>query len=538
MINGAGKAHRPGSGILALAIAIAGGCSGAKPSVESHVSPSATVAASASVKSLDPRVVSVVAVKEPAGLIIDGNLTEWGPFIPDPQSPDESPRLDPGPAPDGTNKPGPVPVLANAPNPPGAPSRLAFAVTPAALLVAIRVQVTHPPSDVWLGIGTPPPTLPIIGKEAGTGYTRELQCEFAEGLDNDGVVVHGSRNPAGVVQACEDLKVQHERFKAQHRARFVRRVKFSAAGAYLVTPDGTSTLVESAKVVTHSTPDGVTIEASLPLSVMPYLTDVPLQWLRVAARLDQPLKDDVAATAWRWAKLPEVVRFEPHAELRERMFALILAMEKRFPTALSFHPTSASHVHSVRYAKGDHRVLVDVDQVLYERRATIGDVEVGLARAYSPALAIFKTGELVNVALNRDGAGPEVDGRGDRILRGTVDRSGELHVFSFSPLTYGGWAGMIPPHWTVHRIAVDGSIVAVEELAASTSDIGTLIPDSVEEIADATFSRFGWRSDRGEPREGVEALWQWDPVKKVYASTVRRVHANHPNAGQRPALPK
>ena len=109
---------------------------------------------------------------------------------------------------------------------------------------------------------------------------------------------------------------------------------------------------------------------------------------------------------------------------------------------------------------------------------------------------------------------------------GVVKRDGELHVFSYGPMSFSAAGPARWPSWLVIAVASDGSVrEAVEDASVPMmmggETTGFISPDH---------SSFGVReptsnldAPKGQPEMvGLEVTWRWDAVKKKYVGKHRR----------------
>ncbi len=540
----------------------------AKASAQLASSPPASTSgapAAPSVPPADPARASVVLRNLPRAASLDGDLSEWGALEPPAPIPKPVPPEEPA-----ATAPVYPPIraeLSDAENPLDAPSRVALAVSQTGLSIAAQLGEGRG-DEVWIGIADRPPEPLPMGRYQRGGYTRPMQCERVDLGMFEGEVSYGAPNPPEVVAACEALKTRYAKFTTQYEKRFSKRIKLTPNGAAQLAEDGTLTPIEGARIVAKQGPSGTRLEALLPLTVMPRLTQAPLLRLRVAARTSATLPADIAAEPWLWAALPEAVHFEPHAALRERMFAL--TGHRLNSPGINFHPSDPLHLETLDYTNSDQNdrsVVGAVVRALYEPKKVFGELEIGVARAAAPALVVHRKGTLLHVLPDLEDAGMVNDETGNRIFVGTILRGTELHLISFLPAQNSAWAGPLQAHFSIVRVSTDGALLpppAGEPLPPDMNEVlleeelkrrapgapeylGPNLYDLIEQTSrkphqawfrgpstlEATrdLSSFGFRGDyllapADQKSErvfaGLAVSFRWDAVKKTYVCSQRQ----------------
>lgn len=469
----------------------------------------------------DPVIVSVAAVHAPLKLAIDGDLGEWGSLLPPPPEPPGAKQEKPKKPPPGADEDEPK-APPSGPNPRNAASHLAFALTGDAVLIA--AELGEPARDgIWLGVGSSAPKVPPIGDYTRGGGIAEWDCGFKREWGIEGHYENGEPNPPEVVAACKALVERHAKFTVKHQQRFARRFKIDREGVRGVATDGTLYRIEGAKAAWKPGAKGATVEITLPLKAMPRVIEAPLASLRLVARAaSSPTPPDFAPEPWVWVTLPKAVTFEPYGELRARAFEPL--GYTNFAPYMSYQPGDPLNVETVHYDGEPPTSVVADEEALYEKKATLGDIEVGYLSSYGESLVIFKNGKLIdNVA--------SIDGR----LRGIVTRDGELHVISNTPLLYAREIGMwIQPSWSVIVVAPDGSHrneVVDKTIAVSQWE------QNVSDFANKELDTFGLRGsthyplpkgDFVEKPVGLEITWRWDKSLKMYMAKHRSIPVPRP----------
>jgi hypothetical protein len=469
----------------------------------------------------DPAIVSVIALRPPAKLAIDGDAGEWGSLVP--SAAPAPPVHDPRPTANQEEDPKGLP---SGPNPRDAASHLGLALSSDAVLIA--AELGEPAREgIWLGIGSLAPDLPAIGEVSRGGSTEPLKCKFEQVYVGEGSYVDGKPNPPEIVAACELLLDRHAKFVAKHEERFARAFKIDRDGVRAVQPDGTLAAIEGAKAVFKPGATGATVEVSLPLKAMPRVADAPCKALRLVARAVTTPAPPLAAQGhfapdqWVWLALPDAISFEPYGELRARVFdpASLEGVIFMFPTTgMSYHPGDPLHLETMGYPADRHSVVAS-EEMLYKKLAAVGDIEIGHVAGYREGMAIFKKGKLADVLFGTVASVPP------GIPQGILPRDGELHVFSYQDMSSASEYGTAPPMWSVVAIAADGS--HRDDVLDQAGDVPEWEDGWV--FASPDLASFGVRGsthypkgskERVEKPQGFEVTWRWDKAKKKYAATM------------------
>lgn len=491
--------------------------------------PPAASAAPAPAPVVDALLVSVTAARRPPTLVLDGDIAEWGSLLPPSV---KAPAPEPGRPPSFGERamPDPDVPLPSGPNPASAASHLALALGTDA--VTIAADLGQPAKDgFWLGIGAVPPRVPSVGLLARGGYIVPFDCDFEQIRMMEGEWAKGPAKPPEVVAACHGLIARHAELVAHHRARFSRLFKIDRDGVHGASAEGTLSSIEGAKAVFKPGPRGATVEVTLPLNALPRLVEAPVVTLRLVARAAIGPKPDVVSGQWVEVSLPEPVTFEPFGDLRNHSAELLSHTERI--TGFSYQPGDPGHVETMQHeSELSHDSIVAREETLYSKPlARLGDIEIGYVSAYRPWLAVFKDGKFLREGKappGEDSYGGEtsVDAFSRAEPRGFVKRDGELHVFSYGPMSISTVGEIRWPSWSVIAIAADGGVRnPVEDanvpMMAGGETIGFISPDH---------SSFGVRGPaqnldtrKGQPADaGLEVTWRWDSVKKKYVGKHRR----------------
>ncbi len=430
--------------------------------------------------------------------------------------------------------------------PPGT-SKLAVAITGEAVFVA--TELGHPsPEGFWLGIASvAPPMLPLSTWEPG-GNSDPVDCMAPGHMNPKGIWLKDDidlsrgeppQNKPEDVQACKALLERHGQRQVAHRKRFTRLLRIEPTRVQRMNDNGELVAIEGAKIAWKPQAGGATAEISLPLSALPRLAEAPLARLFVWAGPantsppEGPPEDEAKAFT-----LPAPVSFEPLAQLRARAFAgvqlpLYIANsreEAQYPWAgMSYDLADPRRIEWIHFGKSAQTVTVE-SELLYEKKATLGDIEVGHVRALREWLAISKKGALVDLIELREG------------LRSVIVRDGEIHAISYTPPHYTMAYSSADPSWDVIAVGPDGAKrnpvqdVATNVLAPVTKGglgCANIGPNGVMngvETASPSFDTFGWKGSCNLAAGGGEAAfemnWKWDVAAKQYTGTLNKLSSS------------
>lgn len=493
-----------------FSVLLMGGCATSPPAEAPpvvQVSPGPAETGSAP-RSGAPKPVVVAAVRPPESLSIDGDLGEWAPL--------------------GGRE--------GAPGSRG--SRLVFGLDQRGLHLAAELGEGER-EGVWLGLATTPPEMHPIGQGWENGFIEGIDCNRGGHLQGARWVPDGKEASPESREACKALHDGHAKLTAEHRRRFSRLFKIDREGAREVAGSGALVPIAGAGAVWKPGSTGVKVEVSLPLLALPRAAEAPLGWLGVWARPATSAPPEIPAEEARIV-LPDAVSFEPHGALRSR----VLDKNKRqvkwslqYGTAgQSYQPGDPLHIESMHH-DGPSKVVLR-EGALFEKAATLGDVEVGYVHAFHEDLAIFKGGKLLSLVEPRpmctSGIGRE-DTCGcdwEASWEGVVTRDGAIHVFLRYPgggATLGcGVAGSHPGGWSVLVIAPDGTHREADEDERAPPPDVAFCHEGTRSASEAR-DTFTWRGEcllRGsDKRVDVEMSKRWDGAKKKYVATWRRAPA-------------
>lgn len=436
-----------------------------------------------------PARLSVAAARQPAQVVIDGDLGEWGPRS----------------------------------------AAVVLGLDAQALVLAAALG-EEAQDGLWLGLGSTPPTLPGIGSAWTNGSVDEIDC------DQGGRLV-GSRwapdpTPATDAsrRACQTVLEAHARFVSEHGKRFSRRFRVDRGGVCELGEGGALTPVAGARAAWK----GAQVEISLPLLALPRVSEAPLSWIGAWAQTGSVVPPEIEAEKARVTP-PAPLSFEPHAALRAHALQNGGYRQKwniQYPSAgQSYQPGDPTHIEYVDYENAS--VLARHEGLLYEKKATLGDVEVGQVHAFDESLAIFKQGKLLQVVSARPGDaswGAEGDActtSARSSWRGVIERDGQLHAILQYSEDYAtlscGIAGGHPGGWAVLVIGPDGSHrEAVYEEVESKPPSCSKQPCSCgsgELTADEGLTTLGWKGIcllKGRDEVESEVTLRWDAAKQRY----------------------
>jgi len=476
----------------------------------------------------DPDSFSLAALKAPAKVQIDGDIAEWGSLLPLPKPPKDdkkdgkkSEKKDDKKEPKGGEK--------KAPPPSAAASHVAVAITDQEALIAAELGESATRSGFFLGLGDTPPDVARIGEWGRGNQVWEFECEYEHTDISDGDWVRGERNPPEVIAACEQLKVDHEEYVRKNSLRFECVYKIDASGIKVFS-EGSLRPVEGAKVARKPRGKGSTVEVSLPLKALPRMADAPLKTLQLSALV--ALVDDLVGTlqgqaGWDSIDLPEPAFFNPHGELRAKAFEHTV-FDPTVPSGLSYQPGDPMHVEVLGY-EGNPSAITPVQKTLYEKFASLGDVDVVHVPADGLSVGTIKAGKFVDLFP------VEFDYNFERPLKayGTVERGDELHVFLYYDAHYSGMQGPMAPAWVVVAIGRDGKV----RNAAEECNLPWANWEKTWEYVNDDKSSLGFRGPvyaSGDEelsklkKPGLEVKYTWDPKSKGYACLVKPVNDPKP----------
>ena len=423
--------------------------------------------------------VSLISASLPKTFELDGAIAEWDNLSAESASANVVPADGP-PRFDILGQPRVAPAVKNAENPHDADVRVAVALGERSITVA--AYFAKPARD-GLGLGF-----------VETSFIRDKEEPRAA----------GSPFPQGL-----------------------RYLHIDKGGVELVTSDGTQRLAKARVVVSA---DGRSMEASLPNEVLPPLDEAPLTQMVMAVSLGREVRTDYFAPPYRWVKLDAPVHYQPEAELRERVMALVAAQGPAGGSTIRYRADDAMLMTAS--PTNSQLGVLQTANVLYEKKASLGNVEVGLGHLHSPYIVARKGGVLSDIALltrTEEGyVSPKNFSLSDGVVQAIVERNDEIHILSRASSAYHAlWTGaFMAAHWTVSRVDRSGKI---RTWYCEQPEHGTAMmfdPGQEKPFADEKLTKFGWRVRTFEHMapdnraRTLELTCSWDAKTKSYKSRV------------------
>ncbi len=423
---------------------------------------------------------TITVTARPDKLVVDGHLGEWI-TLPDPVPPAGPPSTPLSPRPAG--------------RPPEKPtSHVAVAITPDGLAVAGELSASLA-EGFWLALVLDVPEVPSVGYWLSEGGYAPLSC-------------HDGMEPEERA-ACDALMEDHERLVIEHPARFQGHYFISPAGVS-VHRNGALTPVEGAQVAFQHAGKGFRAEATIPPKGLPRTQQAPLATFHACARGTPDSKPPILQPEdWSTLTLTVPVGFEPHAALRERVFAFGQLLITDKPFCLSYQPGDGLEMEDLVH--GTSTSLRAVKKTLYSKLATMGDVEVGAVHAGTPGRSVVPWTTLVSFHKGAFRAIAQLDGS----LRGLVQRDGELHAF-----TWVAWQGDDPFGWSMWSALAFGPDGAprdnVIESHVATSALLAPEPSHAPDFSTFAITAQPWDLKTQKPGAPSEITWTWDAGAKRY----------------------
>ncbi len=478
---------------LLLATLALGACSSTSQSTPQVRidSPSATAKVE---EPADNLLASITIAARPAGLAVDGDLTEWGAL------PAPSMAADPA----GAIRP----KSSRSPEVPS--SRVAVALSSAGLALAGEMSTSHA-KGFWMALLFDMPDVPSIGYWQRGGGVAPLFCD------------EESMAPDSFAE-CKALVDAHEQFAGEHVARF--------QGHYFVSPSGISversgvvTPIQGAQVAFKPAGQGFHVEATLPPKALPRTQQAPLTSFNACVRGGEPSKaPHLQPEEWSALTPPDPVGFEPHAALREAAFAAAMRHPPYKPFSMSYQPGDGMEVEDLDYASSTH--LLSTSEILYSKQIQSGDLEVGFVYTGKPAMGVGWA-SLVSIYKGEPIAVMDLTGS----PLGVVKRGEDVHAFSWAtwenddgPTSWSSWGVVAFGPFGVPDIDIMDDIpqtsVLVGPLESHSPDFSTL------GIAGST-----WDHETSTLGTAIEATWKWDPKTRRYTASVKELS---PSAKKKP----
>jgi hypothetical protein len=428
---------------------------------------------------------TITVTARPENLVVDGHLGEWL-TLPDPVSPagPPTPPLSPRPSKRPVEEPS---------------SHVAVAVTPAGLAVAGELSASLA-EGFWLALVLDVPEVPSVGYWLSNGGYSPLSC-------------HDGMEPEERA-ACDKLIEDHERLVIDHPARFRGHYFISPAGVS-VHRNGVLTPVDGAQVAFQRAGAEFRAEATIPPKGLPRTQQAPLSTFHAYARGAPASKPPILQPEdWSTLTLTVPVGFEPHAALRERVFAFGQLLITDKPFCLSYQPGDGLEVEDLVHETSTS--LRAVKKTLYSKLATMGDVEVGAVHAGTHGRSFVPWTTLVSFHKGAFRAIAQLDGS----LRGLVQRDGELHAF-----TWAAWQGDDPfggSMWSVLAFGPDGAPRdQIIDSHVATSALLAPEPSHAPDFSTFAITAQPWDLKTLKPGVPSEITWTWDAAAKRYKPSLR-----------------
>lgn len=209
------------------------------------------------------------------------------------------------------------------------------------------------------------------------------------------------------------------------------------------------------------------------------------------------------------------------------------------PHGFSYHPNDTLHAETLEpyTALPREHILAtrNHEEVLYDKKVTLGDVDVGYLHAFATLLAISKKGKLLAVIDNDPACWPDADSTrftcGEARPNGILLRNNEIHAFAYYSGTHVTRANSIlgehPGGWAIVTIRADGSYSELVPKRVGPQETSDPIGGDQawyrvgSPFADKEWTTFGWRGKRmisGQRSEkSIEATYRWNAAEKKYA---------------------
>lgn len=427
----------------------------------------------------------VDVARVPAGLVVDGELAEWG----------------------WTS---------------GASVRVA--VGSEGIVVAASLDPANK-GGLWLGVSGTPSDLPPVGAyvQVGGSETDPVMAVVAPGCAPPRE--DGGESEAPDAPKCLASERAREVVERAHAGQLRRWYRIEPAGVGVADEQGGVVPVEGARVTLRAGPDGARVEASIPVKGLPRLAEAPLKGVWVDARpatVEVPDLPDIVSDQAHYKELPQPVAFEPLAKLREIAFAR--------SSWMTYHPADPEHVEVARYPSSEDRGSFKKSvEPLYRRSAVIGEAEIGqITIAAPPEMGEAGQSDRAVIAITTPRGITPVPSIGEPVV--TVERGGALHLLSFAsvkdmihdgspnsvflPLQRAWWScvvvapdgtfeelrlrGDTPSGWTEVEAVHDGESVGLKGTPGVWLEGAAAVPG-------------GWSTGKR-----VELRWRWDAKQRDY----------------------
>lgn len=409
----------------------------------------------------------IFVAKRPEKLAVDGSLDEWSFFGPD------EPSGAPYPAGQGPE------------------SSMMVAVTSEGVSLAAELA-PGAGEALWLGLVTDVPEMPS---------PQECDAESMKPED---------------LASCEANNKANEAFAAEYRARFRRFYRIDAAGVSS-HEQGALAPVVGARVAVKKARHGHRLEATFPARALPRTLQAPLEtiYLYSVASAGQappalPIEELVPQ------RIDEPVGFEPHAALRQAVFADARKRTLDTPFNLSYEPGADLELEDVRYRGAVGTQLHSKPEVLYSKQAVLGAVEVGYVYTGKYSMVL----PWISVIALKDGEPVEITDL-DGAAKGVVQRDGELHVFAYSVFqSEGSPAATVA--WSALAVGADGALRPdLLERAREMSELIKPVESHATDFSTLSLVGAAWNREKDGPGGPMEATWKYDAKEKRYLATVK-----------------
>lgn len=390
-------------------------------------------------------------------------------------------------------------------------------------------------------VGSPVAALPEIGEPTRGGGHQELDCVHERDYIEGGYSATDRPLKPDIAKQCLEFVAAFDKQKADHAARFVKRVSVDEKGLVAVDEKGARSAIEGAKLVWKSSARGAFVfEAFLPSSAMPRLSESPLVSLLVLA---SPASSGAPPTITENSvplSLAVPLQYEPNGALRTSLFAMYATphyVESEYfveHAGMSYLASDPAHVETWTHEGKGERVYARTD-TLFVSALKVGDLEVGYTNVHSTYLSIFKAGELVDVVA------PPAE------VKKILERDGEIHVIAYEDSGFGMMRGYHDPAWKVLIVGKDGSArEGVEDAGfwaarrdAKCNDEWMQVIVESTPTSSASWDQLDWTGscvtgDNHAPKTMGEAGFQvslkWDAKKGTYVPS----HKNVPVPAKKP----
>lgn len=390
-------------------------------------------------------------------------------------------------------------------------------------------------------VGSRVAPLPEIGEPTRGGGHQELDCVHERDYVEGGYAATDRPLKADIAAQCRAFVAAFDKQKAEHAARFVKRLALDENGLVAVDEKGARSNVEGAKAVWKSIAGGaVAFEAFLPSSGMPRLSESPLTSLFLLASTASSGAPPLITEQTEPFQLGVPIQYEPNGALRTTLFVMYsephyVAVEHFVVSAgMSYLASDPAHVETWNHEGSGERVSASTD-TLFTSALKVGDLEVGYTNVHSKYVSIFKGGELVDVV-----APP-----GE--VRKILERDGEIHVIGYEDQGFGMMRGYHNPSWQVLIIGKDGATREAIESGFWEAKAAAKCSEEMDPIADggasnsATWDELVWTGScrTGDPgsnkrgEAGFQVTYKWDSKKKAYVASHKVIPVP-----KKPATPK